>query len=301
MFIEIYLSSYKKGLNNKMQIINSDENSILSESFLHWKGENTFITNSSFENDEMSVLSLFIPTWTPQISMDSTNEEISPKEIKKKDITATKESKDSNDYNGTILKKKRKRGRQNHKELVQHSEFKNDNKMAKIQVSYFSFLIAFLNAIMKLLNINYYFIELNGKQKSNINQKYRDCLNKKTIKEIILETPISGRFKKDQYYNAIQYNQLVKDGQSIILDIMEKNFLFFFDIYFNNVKKFNLGSFGLKSFEVELPKNVKFFNDLLNKRKSDDFERYKKEMEKCAKNNFISVANNTLNESTDEN
>ena len=65
-----------------MQIINSDENSILSESFLHWKGENTFITNSSFENDEMSVLSLFIPTWTPQISMDSTNEEISPKEIK---------------------------------------------------------------------------------------------------------------------------------------------------------------------------------------------------------------------------
>ena len=281
-----------------MQIIDSDENSISSESFLYLKDENIFLTNSSLENDEIPVLGLFPPIWSPQIGIDSTNEEIIQKEIKIKILPVTKESKDSNE---TILKKKRKRGRKNDKEVPQHNEFKNDNKMAKIQVSYFSFLIAFLNAIMKLLNLNYYFIELNGKYKSNINQKYRDSLNKKTIKEIILETPISGRFKKDQNYNAIQYNQLVEDGQSIILNIMEKKFLFFFNIYFNNIKNFNLSSFGLKSFEVELPNNVKFFNDLLNKRKSDDFERYKKEMEKCAKNNFISVAYNTLNQSTNEN
>ena len=299
MLIEKYISSYKKEINNKMQIINSDENSILSESFLHFKGENTFITNSLLENDEIYDLSLFPPIWSPPISIDPTIEPNFPKGIKIKDLSVTKESKDSND---AILKEKRKRGRKNDKEVPQHTEFKNDNKMAKIQVSYFSFLIAFLNAIMKLLNLNYYFIELKGKDKSKINQKYRDSLNKKTIKEIILETPISGRYKKDKNYNSIQYNKLlVKDGQSIILSIMEKNFLFFFNIYFNNVKKFNLSSFGLKSLEVELPNKVKFFNDLLNKRKSDDFERYKKEMEKCAKNNFISVANNTLNESTNEN
>jgi len=299
MLIEKYISSYKKEINNKMQIINSDENSILSESFLHFKGENTFITNSLLENDEIYDLSLFPPIWSPPISIDPTIEPNFPKGIKIKDLSVTKESKDSND---AILKEKRKRGRKNDKEVPQHTEFKNDNKMAKIQVSYFSFIIAFLNAIMKLLNLNYYFIELKGKDKSKINQKYRDSLNKKTIKEIILETPISGRYKKDKNYNSIQYNKLlVKDGQSIILSIMEKNFLFFFNIYFNNVKKFNLSSFGLKSLEVELPNKVKFFNDLLNKRKSDDFERYKKEMEKCAKNNFISVANNTLNESTNEN
>jgi len=299
MLIEKYISSYKKEINNKMQIINSDENSILSESFLHFKGENTFITNSLLENDEIYDLSLFPPIWSPPISIDPTIEPNFPKGIKIKDLSVTKESKDSND---AILKEKRKRGRKNDKEVPQHTEFKNDNKMAKIQVSYFSFIIAFLNAIMKLLNLNYYFIELKGKDKSKINQKYRDSLNKKTIKEIILETPISGRYKKDKNYNSIQYNKLlVKDGQSIILSIMEKNFLFFFNIYFNNVKKFNLSSFGLKSLEVELPNKVKFFNDLLNKRKSDDFERYIKEMEKCAKNNFISVAYNTLNESTNEN
>ena len=299
MLIEKYISSYKKEINNKMQITNSDENSILSESFLHFKDENTFITNSLLENDEIYDLSLFPPIWSPPISIDPTIEPNFPKGIKIKDLSVTKESKDSND---AILKEKRKRGRKNDKEVPQHTEFKNDNKMAKIQVSYFSFLIAFLNAIIKLLNLNYYFIELKGKDKSKINQKYRDSLNKKTIKEIILETPISGRYKKDKNYNSIQYNKLlVKDGQSIILSIMEKNFLFFFNIYFNNVKKFNLSSFGLKSLEVELPNKVKFFNDLLNKRKSDDFERYKKDMEKCAKNNFISVANNTLNESTNEN
>ena len=158
--------------------------------------------------------------------------------------------------------------------------------MAKIQISYFSFIIALINAIMKLFNLDYYFIELNGKDKSNINKKYRNCLNKKTIKEIILETPISGRFKKDLNYNVTQFNKLVKDNQIIILYLLNKNFLFFFDIYFKNVKKFNLSSFGFDSFEVELPDNVKFFNDLLNKRKKGDFERYKEEMEKCAKNYF---------------
>ena len=256
-----------------MQSLNPDEFSI-SESFLDFKDENIFITDSSLENDDISELNILPRFWSPSISIDSNN---------------------------TILKQKRKRGRKNNKEEPQHTEFKNDNKMSKIQVSYFSFLIEFINSIMKLLNLNYYFIELNGKDKSKINQKYRDCLNKKTIKEIILETPISGRFKKDQNFNAIQYDKLVKDGQSIIIDIMNKKFLFFFNIYFNNVKKINLSSFGLKSLEVELPDSVKFFNDLLKKRKCGDFERYKKEMEKCAKNNFISNIKNSLNESINEN
>lgn len=280
-----------------MQFEDPVECSIL-ESFLHFKGENSFIANSSLENDEATLLNLSSPFLFPPSSIDSTNEEILPKDIILKDFPEFEESKDSNIF---ILKKKRKRGRKNDKEKPQHTEFKNDNKMAKIQVSYFSFIIAFINAIMKLLNLDYCFIELNGKDKSNINQKYRDCLNKKTIKEIILETPISGRFKKDQNYNVMQYNKLIKDGQSIILNIINKNFLFFFDIYFNNIKKFNLSSFGLNSFEVELPDNVKFFNDLLNKRKSNDFERYKAEMEKCAKINFISISKNTLNESINEN
>ena len=280
-----------------MQFEDPVECSIL-ESFLHFKGENSFIANSSLENDEATLLNLSSPFLFPASSIDSTNEEILPKDIILKDFPEFEESKDSNIF---ILKKKRKRGRKNDKEKPQHTEFKNDNKMAKIQVSYFSFIIAFINAIMKLLNLDYCFIELNGKDKSNINQKYRDCLNKKTIKEIILETPISGRFKKDQNYNVMQYNKLIKDGQSIILNIINKNFLFFFDIYFNNIKKFNLSSFGLNSFEVELPDNVKFFNDLLNKRKSNDFERYKAEMEKCAKINFISISKNTLNESINEN
>ena len=169
-----------------MQSLNPDEFSI-SESFLDFKDENIFITDSSLENDDISELNILPRFWSPSISIDSNN---------------------------TILKQKRKRGRKNNKEEPQHTEFKNDNKMSKIQVSYFSFLIEFINSIMKLLNLNYYFIELNGKDKSKINQKYRDCLNKKTIKEIILETPISGRFKKDQNFNAIQYDKLVKDGQS---------------------------------------------------------------------------------------
>ena len=174
-----------------MQVLYSDESSV-SQSFLNFKGESLFITDSSSEYDDVSSLNLFPCVWSPPKSIVSTNEEIVPKEIKINDSPKIKECEESNN---TILKKKRKRGRKNNKEECQHNEFKNDNKMAKIQIGYFSFIITFINSIMKLLNLNYYFIELNGKDKSNINQKHRDCLNKKTIKEIILETPISGRFK----------------------------------------------------------------------------------------------------------
>ena len=118
-----------------MQFEDPVECSIL-ESFLHFKGENSFIANSSLENDEATLLNLSSPFLFPPSSIDSTNEEILPKDIILKDFPEFEESKDSNIF---ILKKKRKRGRKNDKEKPQHTEFKNDNKMAKIQVSYFSF------------------------------------------------------------------------------------------------------------------------------------------------------------------
>ncbi len=55
----------------------------------------------------------------------------------------------------------KKRGRKNDKIEPQHTLFKNDCKMAKIQRGYFTFLILFLNKIMNLLKLNYSFIDLN--------------------------------------------------------------------------------------------------------------------------------------------
>ena len=187
----------------------------------------------------------------------------------------------------------KKRGRRNDKTEAQHTPFKNDCRMAKIQTSYFTFLIILLNTIMKKLNLKYTFLQLDGKYKSKVNQKFRASLNKKTIKEIIEDVPISKKYTKGGD-NANIIHKLTEQGQDMILQILDKNFLFFFEnVYFSNIKKFNLSSFGLSPFDVELPPKTKLFKDLLNKEKNkyDNFNEYKEKMEKCAERYFFSKSN----------
>jgi hypothetical protein len=185
----------------------------------------------------------------------------------------------------------KKRGRQNDKDEIQHSKFKNDNKMAKIQRNYMTFLIRFLNLIMYLLlnDKDHLFCDIDGDFKSNVNQKNRASLNQKTIKEILLEAPISGKIqKKDKNHNKIICNRLEEEGQKIILNILEQKFLFFFEnIYYANLKKYDLSPFGL-DLEVDLTKDekIKTFKDLLNKDKLLNLD-YKNEMKKCVENYFL--------------
>lgn len=181
----------------------------------------------------------------------------------------------------------RKRGRKNDKIEAQHTPFKNDCKMAKIQRSYFTFLISFLNKIMNSLKLNYSFIDLDGNYKGNINQKNRAILNKKTIRDAIIEAPISRRNKKNKNYNIDVYNRLKQENQIVLLNILDKNFLFFFEkIYYANLKKVDLSPFGLYT-EIELNNDIKLFNNLLNKYKEGNIIKYKFEMDRCARNYFF--------------
>ena len=211
-----------------------------------------------------------------------------------KDLPSSIEQNYERDSSDTIdslvenIRLNKKRGRKNDKIEAQHTLFKNDCKMAKIQRGYFTFLILFLNKIMNLLKLNYSFIDLSGNYKSNINQKNRAILNKKTIKDAILEAPISGRNKKkNQNYNKDVYNRLKQENQIVLLNILDKNFLYFFEkIYYANVKKVDLSPFGLFT-EIELKNDIKLFNNLLNKYKDDNINKYKFEMDRCARNYFF--------------
>jgi hypothetical protein len=185
----------------------------------------------------------------------------------------------------------KKRGRKNEKEEIQHSKFKNDCKMAKIQRNYMTFLISFLNLIMSLLlnDKDYFFCDIDGDYKSNVNQKNRASLNQKTIKEIILEAPLSGKIKKkDISHNKTICHRLEEEGQKILLNILDQKFLFFFEnIYYANLKKYDLSPFGLE-LEVDFTKDekIKTFKDLLNKDKLLNLD-YKNGMKKCAENYFL--------------
>ena len=207
-----------------------------------------------------------------------------PKSVSDKD-----EVDDNNSNSNSSSSIRIKRGRKNDITEAQHTKNKNDCRMSKIQPNYFTFLILFLNFIMKKLNLKYQFCKLNGKYTSNVNQKYRASLNKKTIKEILESIPISPKYKKEENNNVNIINKLIQECQDTLLNILEKNVLYFFEkIYFANKRKFNLSQFGLKSFEVELPQNIQLFKDLLNKSKNDEnFCEYRIKMEKCAKKYFF--------------
>jgi len=84
------------------------------------------------------------------------------------------------------------------------------------------------------------------------------------------------------------YNKLLSLGHNVVLDILNKRFLFFFkDIYYKNVTKFNLSLFGFESFEIQLPSDTKMFKDLKMNNTKEDSSLYKVEMEQCAQKYFF--------------
>ena len=74
-----------------------------------------------------------------------------------------------------------------------------------------------------------------------------------------------------------------------VINILKQKFLFFFEsVYFKNLRKFNLKDFGLIDMQIELPKNIKLYENLLMKNMRDkNFEEYKNKMEKCVKWHFL--------------
>ena len=171
---------------------------------------------------------------------------------------------------------------------VQHTSLKNDNRMTKIQVNYLNFLIKFINEIMNQLGIKLSFIELGRKYKINIKKNSRKILKDKTIKDIILEASISKKIStKNNNYNTPIIKELEREGQYIILNVLDKKLFHFFEIFYKNMTKFNLSSFELDNFEVQLPDTIKTFKDLIVDYKGDNKNLYKNEMERCAKKYFL--------------
>lgn len=206
----------------------------------------------------------------------------------------TKSSNKSKSTKNNLTNKKR--GRKNEKfDKIQHSREKNDDRMCRIQNGYFNFLINFLNEIMKKLYLdkkiasNYYFINLSYDYKKNINKDHRDKLNTQTIKEVLSIAPMSTKYskalKKDGEHNSNTIKKIEKEGSKLLSDILDKNFLFFFEnIYYKSIYNINLDSFGLESCKIILSKKVKMYENFFD---DDKDENYKKKMNECAKIYFI--------------
>ena len=270
------------------QAINSQRDDLLFQDKLTSKNESS-LNDYSF-SEQLNIIGIYSSKFFNSSDKEdlSSEKEYTPYDTKDISSILPNNEEDDNNIKHQETKIKRKRGRPSLNENQKtHNKKKNDNRLTKIQISYFSFIIVFLNEIMKKMNIKYKFEDFNSEFKKKNKKDFRKNLKNKTIKDIILEMPISIKCS-DIDHNKKIYQRLCEENQYIILNILEKNYLYFFEnIYYNNCKKFNLRKFDLNDYYIELSTNVKTYIDLLNKKENKELD-YKNLLDKCVKKFFLS-------------
>ena len=185
-----------------------------------------------------------------------------------------------------VIKKKRGRGNINdlkEKSLNIHDKYSADNLLRKLQVHYLSFIISFLNDILKNLNYKKKFLKLDYKFKKNVKQNFVESLKSKSLREIICNN-ISSKYQNyNDDANEIICTKIQKD--EVLNKILSENYLQLFKkIYLKSNKIVNLKEYGLDK-EIILSKEVKMYKDLL--KSFEENKEYKKSLNECINRNFL--------------
>ena len=159
-------------------------------------------------------------------------------------IEKSQKNKNKNLFTSKIFIKQ-KRGRK--KEKIENKNFhtnkSTDNILRKIQVHYLTFIIDFVNDILRLLNYKQQFYPLEQKFKNNIKKIHIMELAKKTLADIVCNN-ISKKYKKykknrEYKENEKNQNELIYEqikNNSIINNILSENYIDFFKRYITKVK-----------------------------------------------------------------
>ncbi len=186
-----------------------------------------------------------------------------------------------------LTKKKRGKKVKNNNEKKQKVHDKNatDNLLRKVQVHYQSFIVSFINEILKALNYKQRFLKLDYRMKKNVKNNYFQSLKEKNLSYII-NNNISAKYKnRDINTNRIIYEG-VKDN-IILKNIFNENYLVFFNnYYYKSVNIINLRKYGLNKIII-LPKEVKMYKDLIEANKNSE-EEYIHNINECVCINYLS-------------
>lgn len=213
-------------------------------------------------------------------------------EGKNNEITSTSSQKESKKMfilsdctNDTTIIRNKKRGRYTNSENEQkklHDKFSLDNIKRKIQVHYQSFIINFINDILKSNGFKEQFLKLDYGFKKVINKQHIDNLKSKNIGEIV-SNKISSKYKKEKNENSNLYKNFNKF--EALGKIFDMNYLTFFRIYYMKKEKtIDLRKFGIEK-EIILSKKTETYNELLEKQKNN--KEYIKKIDECLKLNYL--------------
>ena len=216
----------------------------------------------------------------------------SPKASSSQNIKSLKfiaiEEKSSKNESTQLTKKKKKRSKAPNLEKNDkiHDKFSTDNLLRKIQVHYLTFIVNFINIILKILNYEQRFFKLDYELKKNVNKKNFDSLKNKTIGEILCNK-ISIKYKKQNVNANFEIYDQIKDNE-ILKKILSENYIKLFKkIYYKSNKNINLREYGINE-QIILTKPVKMFKDLLKDNEAlDKNKEYQKNIIECAIQNYL--------------
>ena len=218
------------------------------------------------------------------------NEESKEKnnEIYFNDNKEKEEKSPQNENSPQFIVKKRKRGPEKKTDNYKtHRHDATDNCLRMIKVHYLSFIVSFLNNILKKEQYKQKFYNLKYDFKKTTNKKEINSLKGKTIGQIIANN-ISDKYKcKNSNYNQKLFEQITNNKDSKVLNnILSENYLELFKkIYFKSTNIINFGEYGLDR-AIHLSNKVKMFKDLLLELRANDKSFYRN-MQICVKRNFI--------------
>ena len=189
-----------------------------------------------------------------------------------------------NIFKVTSQKKGRKKKEINKIECKKHDKFYSDNILRKIQCHYLNFIVSFINEILNILNYKQRLCQLDYRFKFNVNKKTINVLKDSRINEILCHK-ISSKYKMhDENHNIKIIRQIQNDY--IMHSILSENYLSLFNnIYYKSKRIIDLSHYGLNK-KITLSKNIKMYQDLINKNIIND--DYKKKMNEIVIRNFIS-------------
>lgn len=205
------------------------------------------------------------------------------------DKDETKVSKNNN------LGRKRKESTQNKESKKYHDRFGKDNLKSKVQNHFISFIVSYVNYILPFLGYRKQFYKLSYKDK--IKMKF-SSLKDKNIGEI-LQKKVSTSFTTVNCNENIKIFNEIKDEPGVNNLFSEKYLELFNNIYYKNKRYINLSNYG-QNINIHLPsKDIKMFEDLLEKinikddineiRENRSNEEYKEELIKLVENIYLKI------------
>jgi hypothetical protein len=177
-----------------------------------------------------------------------------------------------------------------------HNKFGKDNMIRKCQVSYFNFMIDFINLFIRLFNSKmrlspkkeFFPIDYDIKKIVNRNQKI--MIHTNSIEEMMKKNISKKHSRSRLSSNKDLCEEIKQYGIPEIEKIFKKNCIFLFDIYHKSVRNLNLKELdeSFANLTIEIPETIELYEDMLNKNQNDiKFEEYKKLMENSIKNYFV--------------